>query len=301
MTKKIIVFLLAALLVLPLGTLTAGAASSMENAKSATVLVGDGDGNYLYGGFIVSITGSYIYIVTSPDTIGQGDMAVIFYEYLDAGEIVWADSAETYILIAVKTTSEITGRFTQMPLAPLSTVETMGAYHRLYVDTSDASNPGLEVASEYVRSSNVVATGMLSNGFWVDKSASYYEELGGPVVSGNGVAVGVSAYASVNGEETASVAIALDELMEYLDSRGIPYTRGTPTGSGSGGGSSGGGSSGGGSSGGGSSSGGSSGGGSSGGGSSGGGSDGGGLTNNILMGAGIGAAVGLGAWFLRKK
>ena len=111
MGKKITVFLLAALLALPLGVLTANAASSMENAKSATVLVGDGDGNDLYGGFIVSVTNSYTYIVTSPGTIGQGDMAVIFYEYLDAGEIVWTDSTGSYILIAVKTTSEITGRF----------------------------------------------------------------------------------------------------------------------------------------------------------------------------------------------
>lgn len=278
MGKKITVFLLAALLALPLGVLTANAASSMENAKSATVLVGDGDGNNLYGGFIVSVTNSYTYIVTSPGTIGQGDMAVIFYEYLDAGEIVWTDSTGSYILIAVKTTSEITGRFKQMPLARLSTVETMGVYHRLYVDTSEAGNPNLEVASEHVRSRDAVATGFLTNGFWTDSSVSYYQELGGPVVSGNGVAVGVGVYASVDGEETSSVAIALDELMDCLDANGIPYTTGTPTGSGSGG---------------------SSGGGSSGGGSSG-GSDG-GLTNNILMGAGIGAAVGLGAWFLRKK
>lgn len=303
-----------------------------SNSMLAFTVVVDSAKNNAMAGFVVTMTADTTYVLTDTMILEQGDpyvcATVLFrdgkmnVESLIPAEAVWMDSTSSIALLSVPTEDMAAIHRAFPALAPMRSVSNGDTLHRVGMDITEDNPNWSPIYCVYTTSTAIVSSNYPSGLFSVTSAPSAGSgilDMGGPVIDEQGVVVGISAYAVVDDTMTNEFIFGLDEVIDYLDSKGIPYaprgshgkvTDGVPKivgASASGGGPGSSGSSGGSGSSGSSRDTGSSGGSGTGSGSSGGSSSGssGGLIGDALSGGAIGlvaaGAAGVGIWLRKKK
>lgn len=289
------------------------ATADYEDAVGSVVAVVNGAGNRFLGGFIVCVDGSDVYVLTDALAVEGGSPTVVYGE-LNGGITDPDTCAPARVVATVEAMGIVLLVTPAVPavryhnaatLAPISVVSNGESLHRLGAGY-DAGTLSVNALPENIYYAAGDAVGLSGGTFSLSAAPALdaYLWVGGPVVTLDGMAVGISVSASVDGYDSYSAVCTLDPLITYLRDNGLPVRVGGGSSGGMSGGTSGGGNtSGGGTSGGGTSGGGNAGGNTSGGGSSGNGGSGedeGGIGKGVIIVA-ICAAGGALLWTMRKK
>jgi len=213
-------------------------------ARMALAIVVDGEKNSGMAGFIVSITPDYTYVLTDTIMLQNGDPYICFKmlfdvqsdgsrnfitENLNPAEPVWIDSSSGIVLLSARTTEDVTISHVKFPaLSPISAVSNGDTLYRIGLIINE-NNQHWSASGLYSASADGIAivspnypSGLFSMTTAPD-GGNQVLDLGGPVINDQGVVVGISAYANVDGKVTDEFIFALDELIGYLDQEDISY------------------------------------------------------------------------------
>lgn len=245
MKRKICVLVLVLTLCVGLGMQVSAAPG--ENALASAVAVSRQDLSWTMGGFVVSVTDSTTYVLVDSivltDSNGNIASPWVYFDNLweegweyatgsaSSGSIVWVDEEGNIALLAVPTTSAVTAYHTAPALAPMSTVSDGDTLYRLWI-LDDADNLYGEIRAEFCVQyageailSDSYPAGTFSMTTPPIDDLDNFLSMGSPVVNEDGVAVGISAYVQdSSGEWVDTFVVSLDELIDYMDANGIPYT-----------------------------------------------------------------------------
>jgi len=213
-------------------------------ARMSLAIVVDGEKENGMVGFIVSITPDNTYVLADTIMLQNGDPYLCFKMLFDVqsdgsrrlitenlipAEPVWIDSSSNIVLLAVRTTEDVTVGHLQFPaLAPMSAVSNGDTLYRMGLDITE-NNPSWSafgLLSASTKGMAIVSSNYPSGLFsmtTVPNGGNEILDMGGPVIDDRGVVVGISAYVNLDGEVTDEFIFALDELIDHLDQENISY------------------------------------------------------------------------------
>lgn len=227
MKKRVMAFLAALVLTLTLA-LPRGAKAVYDEAYKSVVVFLDNTAQDLCGGFIVAVDGNDVYAVTDAHAAINGDPILVFGPVdrtLDNSNSAPAKvvTRSDFGFILVRASLSDAKNLVPATLAPVSAISNgtvvgrLGAFYEgTVIDTTKVLSGSSKVVGLDDGDNSIYSTAAIPD-------PTEFLWVGGPVVTEDNLVVGISLSTDIAGYDSCTAVASLDNLMEYMEAKGIPF------------------------------------------------------------------------------